>query len=194
MTAVRANNKEQLRKNLQEILGRENLDNQRVIIKTLTTDLGADFLDFAAALLYLYQQRTPSSSASHPLDQARPGSAQRNSLQPTIRMVRYRLEVGQIHRVTQEELVKVLVQESGVDKKNITNVDIQGLYTLIELPDEMPHDIFQHLKSVEINQQKLDIKRVKNRSHKKRMHSRSRRARQKSPKSSNELSDKLYSA
>jgi len=47
MTTVRSNNKEQLRKNLQEILGSENLDNQRAIIKTLTTDLGADFLDFA---------------------------------------------------------------------------------------------------------------------------------------------------
>jgi len=54
-----------------------------------------------------------------------------------------------------------LIEESGVDKNNINNINIQGDYTLVELPDEMPQDIFLHLKSVEIKQHKLDIKRVK---------------------------------
>ena len=93
-------------------------------------------------------------------------------------MVRYRLEVGIKHGITLEKLKKTLVEESGVDKNNINNVDIKNFYTLMELPDEMPQDIFQHLKSVEINQQKLDIKRIKNRNHPKRRHHRSGRGRQ----------------
>jgi hypothetical protein len=84
-------------------------------------------------------------------------------LQQTIKLVCYRLAVGHRHQIIAEELKKVLIEESGVDHKNIANIDIQDLYTLIELPDAMPPDIFQHLKSVEINGQKLDIRRVKNR-------------------------------
>jgi hypothetical protein len=91
-------------------------------------------------------------------------------------MVRYRLDVGSSHQVTLEDIKKVLVQESGVDKNNIKNVAIRELYTLIDLPDAMPPDIFQHLKTVEINQQKLDIKRVKTRNNKKRGFPRNRRS------------------
>ncbi|WP_333874912.1 DbpA RNA binding domain-containing protein [Methylobacter sp.] len=102
--------------------------------------------------------------------------------QPSIKMVRYRLDVGSQHQVTSEELKKVLIEESGVDKNNINNINIQRDYTLVELPDEMPQDIFLHLKSVEIKQRKLDIKRVKARN-KKRSNNYSRRGRQRTPPS-----------
>ena len=88
------------------------------------------------------------------------------SPQQAIKMVRYRLGVGCKHQVTSEELKRLLIEESGVDKNNINIVNIQGDYTLIELPDEMPQDIFLHLKLVEIRQYKLDIKRVKTRNNK----------------------------
>lgn len=85
--------------------------------------------------------------------------------QPSIKMVRYRLGVGSNHQITLEEIKKVLTDESGVDK-NYIKANVQGDYTLVELPDEMPQDIFLHLKSVEIKQHKLDIKRVKARNKK----------------------------
>ncbi|MGZ5026498.1 MAG: DbpA RNA binding domain-containing protein [Methylobacter sp.] len=109
-------------------------------------------------------------------------------IQPGIKMVRYRLDVGSQHQVTSEELKKVLIEESGVDKNNINNINIQRDYTLVELPDEMPQDIFLHLKSVEIKQRKLDIKRVKARN-KKRNNNYSRRGRQRSPASNKIGSD-----
>lgn len=85
---------------------------------------------------------------------------------PAIKMVRYRLDVGGKHQITPEDIKKVLVEESGVDKNNINNINIHGDYTLLELPDEMPQDIFLHLKSVEVKQHKLDIRRVKARNKK----------------------------
>ena len=99
--------------------------------------------------------------------------------QSCIKMVRYRLDVGCKHHITLEELKKVLIDESGVDK-NCININIQGDYTLVELPDEMPQDIFMHLKSVEIKQHKLDIKRVKARN-KKRGNNYRRRLKQRIP-------------
>ena len=104
--------------------------------------------------------------------------------QSGIKMVRYRLDVGRNHQITLEELKRILIEESGVDKNNIKNINIQGDYSLVELPDEMPQDIFLHLKSVEIKQHKLDIKRVKARNNK-RGNNRGRRARQRAPQSVN---------
>jgi hypothetical protein len=185
MPTARSKNDEALKTSLQRILDGENLENQRALTKYFVTELGVDFLDFSAALLCLYQQHTPPPTGS-PSEQTRPEQYLGSPVRPEIKMVRYRLSVGQKHRVSFEELAKVLIEESGVDKNYIRNVDIQSLYTFIELPDEMPHDIFVHLKSVEINQQKLDIKRVKPQHAKKRTRNRSRKARAKKPKTSHE--------
>jgi hypothetical protein len=165
-----------LKKCLQEILANENLAAQRSLITAIVSDLNIDGLDCASALLHLLQAGKSKSitvaeqKTSNPV---LPAVSQSN-----IKMVRYRLAVGSKHQINVEILKKVLVEESGVDKNNICNVNIQDLYTLIDLPDEMPLDIFQHLKLVEINQQKLDIRRVKTRNHKKRGNHHHRRGRQ----------------
>ncbi len=98
-----------------------------------------------------------------------------------IKMVRYRLNVGIKHQVSVDALKKVLIEESGVDKNNIKIITLQNDYTLVELPDEMPQDIFLHLKTVEINHHKLDIKRVKIRN-KKRGSNYNRRGRSRTPR------------
>lgn len=183
---------ESLKTRLQNILQNENLDSQRVLIKTLASELGVDILDCASALLYLNQQTIPPPALPLLEGNTLPEHEPRPKVQPGVKMVRYRLEVGNSHQINVEELKKILVEESGVDKKNINNVEIHNAHTFIELPDEMPHDIFLHLKSVLINQQKLDIKRVKNRGHKKRGNNRSRRVRQRKSKSPNEASEKSY--
>ncbi|MGR8997705.1 MAG: DbpA RNA binding domain-containing protein [Gammaproteobacteria bacterium] len=182
--------KEELLKNrLQQILNSKNLDTQRNLIGAIAAELEIDSLTCAAALLHLIQTINPPVFK---VDQKTEHNQLSKSSQPGIKMVRYRLDVGSKHQVTLEGLKKVLIEESGVDKNNISNVNIQGLYTLIELPDEMPPDIFQHLKSVEINQRKLDIRRVKNRN-KKRGNLHIRRGRQHSPKDGNEFSDQANS-
>jgi len=130
------------------------LDKQRGLISEVAAELGTDILQCAAALLYLTQQPDCDTPAQE---------ANGTTFPSTIKMVRYRLDLGHQHQLTLEQLKKILVEESGVDKNNINNVSIRGLYTLLDLPDAMPPDIFQHLKSVEINQRKLDIRRVKNR-------------------------------
>jgi hypothetical protein len=120
-----------------------------------------------------------------PHDDLRP-----TATQPGIKMVRYRLDVGCNHQITLEELKRILIEESGVDKNNIKIINIQGDYTLVELPDEMPQDIFMHLKSVEIKQHKLDIKRVKARNNK-RGNNRGRRPRQHAPQPVNGDNDQV---
>lgn len=182
---------EPLKNRIQQILNSENLDTRRALISTIAAELGIDSLTCAAALTYLTQ---PIENKSTPVSF---GNNKTGNQLPTkntplgFKMVRYRLDVGSKHHITLEQLKKVLVDESGVDKNNINNVNIQNLYTLIELPDEMPPDIFLHLRSVEINQHKLDIRRVKARNNKNRGNKHIRRGRKCDPKPGNEVSDQV---
>jgi len=159
---------EPLKNRIQQILNSENLDTQRALISTIAAELGIDSITCAAALTYLTQTIENTSTPASIGDQNTGNQLPTKNTPLGFKMVRYRLDVGSKHRITLEQLKKVLVEESGVDKNNINNVNIQHLYTLIELPDEMPPDIFLHLKSVEINQHKLDIRRIKVRNNKKR--------------------------
>ena len=183
--AQTSNRLEPLTARLQQILQGENLDAQRAMISDIAAELGVDDLECAAALLYLNQFENHTVQALP--EQQKCASPPSESSPAAIKMVRYRLEVGRKHQVTLEALVKLLVDESGVDKNNINNVSIHNLHTILELPDGMPPDIFLHLKSVEINQQKLHIKRLKAHPHKKRGNHNFRRGRPNNPQPGQEL-------
>jgi hypothetical protein len=207
---------EQLKLKLQDILRSQNLQAQRALLTTLAGEMAVDVLDCGAALLYIIRQvdDAPAFSAHDRVISPLPvpalvdtfsGATANNSrpsadiyklepvssigyVLPAVKMVRYRLDIGKKHQLTVNELKKVLVEESGVDKNNINNVMIHGQYTLIELPDEMPQDIFQHLKTVEINSQKLNIKRLKTRP-KKQAANRFRRSKQRASQRNGDTSD-----
>ncbi len=132
------------------------LDTYKQLLSQLREELDVDLEDCAAALMYLYQPdlfRQPQAKAL-----VRPQAPQPVNL---IKKVRYRLEVGSRHQAEIEEIEKILVEESGVDKKQITRIDIRQNHTIVELPDGMPSDIFKLLTEAEINGQKLRIKRLK---------------------------------
>jgi hypothetical protein len=178
---------EPLKKRIQQILTSENLNIQREMISIIAAELEIDSLTCAAALTCLIQAIEKPSTHAFSGNNKTSNQLPAKNAPLGIKMVRYRLDVGIKHHITLDQLKKVLVEESGVDKNNINNVNIQNLYTLIELPDEMPPDIFQHLKSVEINQHKLDIRRVKTRN-KKRGNIHIRRGRKRDSKPGNEIS------
>lgn len=163
-----SNSKKKLLKDqVKTIFITQNLDNQRRLIKAVAAELKISVLDCAAALTLLnegVQLKGAEKTRNTPVSVAQPHPPV--SAAPSVKLVRYRLDIGARHQLNLNELKKVLVEESGVDIKNIVNVRIQETYTLIDLPDEMPQEIFHHLKTVEINGQKLDIRRVKPRNKK----------------------------
>jgi len=146
-----------LKDQLKNILSSTNLDAKREQIHKLCTELDIDSLTCASALLTLItgQDSLPVATAAYT------PCLNTSTVVTGIKMIRYRLDVGSKQQITADQLKKLLIEESGVDKNNIHNIHIHSLYTLLELPDEMPPDIFLHLKALEINQHKLDIRRVK---------------------------------
>jgi ATP-dependent RNA helicase DeaD len=69
----------------------------------------------------------------------------------------YRIEVGHEHGVKPGNIIGAIANEAGLESQYIGRLSIRGDYSLIDLPDGMPSEIFQHLKKVWVNQQMLRI-------------------------------------
>jgi ATP-dependent RNA helicase DeaD len=69
----------------------------------------------------------------------------------------YRIEVGHEHGVKPGNIIGAIANEAGLESQYIGRLSIRGDYSLIDLPDGMPPEIFQHLKKVWVNQQMLRI-------------------------------------
>ncbi|GAB2584134.1 DEAD/DEAH box helicase [Dyella jejuensis] len=69
----------------------------------------------------------------------------------------YRIEVGHEHGVKPGNIIGAIANEAGLESQHIGRLSIRGDYSLIDLPDGMPGEIFQHLKKVWVNQQMLRI-------------------------------------
>lgn len=154
---VHPNRLEKLNKRLRIAIDKNQLDHYRIVVEKSVDDLGVDLIDLASALLqithpHLLQQATaPVEAPQTPT----------HSKVIQYRNVRYRLDVGSLHGIKDDELLALLVEESGVDKKRIGRLEIRDSYSLVDLPEGMPADIFQLLSETTINGQRLNIKRIK---------------------------------
>ncbi|MCD2449654.1 DbpA RNA binding domain-containing protein [Methylicorpusculum oleiharenae] len=160
---------DQLVLKLKNILETQSLSAHRAAIGDLVKELQIDALECAAALLYWVNSIEPPVSEKD-ISLVDDEAVNVPSINPPARMVRYRLDVGRKQGLSKESLTDLLVEESGVERKMIGNPDIRLAFTLVELPEGMPEDIFQHLKCVEFNQHRLNIKRTGSSSRKKRHH------------------------
>jgi hypothetical protein len=155
------NDKDELKKTLKKILDDEDLTFHKELTASQVNELGVSILDYAAALSFINQSNVRFNNTEMPM----PGENVINSkLEPVLfkpKLVRYRIEIGDKHKVSIDEIKAVLVEVSGVDRNCIGKLDIRNHYTLVELPDGMSSDIFQLLVEAEIHEQRLNIKRVK---------------------------------
>ena len=148
-----------LRRKLQKILSENDMSSYRAWVESVSTELNVDLLDCAAALAYLWQSGLQKNIDR--TEKARPEVVKIPKPASEIKMVRYRLDIGKKHKVSVDELKNILVDETGVERKLIGYIDIHNHYTLIRLPEGMPADAFSYLRSLEINKQALNIKRIR---------------------------------
>ncbi|MCK9606085.1 MAG: DbpA RNA binding domain-containing protein [Methylomonas sp.] len=149
---------EKLKKRLQLVHTQENLKAHRQVVQQINAELGMDPTDCATALLYISQPHLFQNAAEPEITS---DSLPPVFKAPNYRNVRYRLDVGKNHQIDHEQLLATLIEESGVDKKRIARIDIRDSYTLVDLPDGMPADIFQLLSEATVQGHPLNIKRVK---------------------------------
>ncbi len=148
---------------IRKVVKSKDLTEYIVLQKHISSKLDIDPIVAAAALNLLLQEQF------YKAEEEKKFKIERNqacALQ-NIRMFWYRMEIGKQHRITVEMLKQVLVEESGVERRQIGRIDIRDDYTLVQLPNGMPTELLQHLKTVTINQRQLGIQRLKKRPGKK---------------------------
>ena len=69
----------------------------------------------------------------------------------------YRIEVGHEHGVKPGNIIGAIANEAGLESSFIGRLSIRGEYSLIDLPDGMPKEVFEHLKKVWVVQHQLRI-------------------------------------
>ncbi len=130
-------------------------------------------LEIAAAVAALLQGETPFLLQNKPLrkeKQERPRHegqprrererSHRKESPPEEGMERFRLEVGHDHGVSPGNIVGAIANEAGIEGQYIGRIDIRDEYSLIDLPDGMPKEIFNDLKKVWVSGQQLKISRA----------------------------------
>ena len=75
-------------------------------------------------------------------------------------MERFRLEVGHKHNVMPGNIVGAIANEAGIESQYIGRIDIYDDYSLVDLPEGMPREIFNDLKKVWVSGQQLKISRL----------------------------------
>ena len=80
---------------------------------------------------------------------------------PGAGMETYRIEVGHNHDVQPSNIVGAIANEAGLDSRNIGRVDIHDDYSLVDLPEGMPKEVYRDLRKTWVAGQKLNITRLK---------------------------------
>ena len=172
---------EQVRKTLSE----QDLDFFYRLIARLNKDQEMDLMDIAAALTYLLQRERPldvkeelerpprrerpfergggrgQSRGRHQdrdgqREEQRPRRERRND-ENQVDMTSYRIEVGHNDGATPREIVGAIANEAGIQGRYIGRIDIRNDHSVVDLPEGMPRDVFQHLKRVYVRGKALRI-------------------------------------
>jgi ATP-dependent RNA helicase DeaD len=72
-------------------------------------------------------------------------------------MDRYRIEVGRTHGVRAGDIVGAISNEAGLDSRYIKGVDINQDFSFVDLPSDMPKDIFKVLQNTWVRSQQMSI-------------------------------------
>ncbi len=74
-------------------------------------------------------------------------------------MSNYRISVGRTHGVQPKNIVGAMTNEAGIDFKSVGHIKLHDNYSTVELPANLPSDIFESMKNIWVCGQKLDISR-----------------------------------
>jgi len=155
-------------------LGNEDLTLYREILEQYQFEHNVPALDVAAALAkllhgdkpLLLKKETKKESFKKPerekYENDRPRKKRRTSEERFLTpretgMERYRLEVGHEHKVKPGNIVGAIANEAGIESKHIGRINIFDEYSVVDLPEGMPKEIFQVLRNTFVAGRKLQI-------------------------------------
>lgn len=174
---------DQFKRQISETIESQELDFFRELMESFQNEQALDMEDVAAALAYLVQKDQPLQPEIEdvpPEPERRAGERpergrdreggrererggrdgerrERFNANSDMDMRRYRIEVGREHGVQPKNIVGAIANEIGLDSNFIGNISIRDHFTLLDLPEGMPKDLFAHLKNVRVCGRPLNI-------------------------------------
>lgn len=104
-------------------------------------------------------EREGSARGARGLSDSEPRMARREHsprmVEPGMRT--FRIAVGHEHGVKPGNIVGAIANEANIESKYIGRIDIYDDYTILDLPEDLPKDMLQHLKTVRVAGQALMI-------------------------------------
>ncbi len=170
----------QFKQRISDTLESENLKFFSNLIGEYQQESNASGEDIAAALAHLLQGDTPFLLKNLPpqkksqkqegnnrtkdrgdqkprKDRDRSKSPRKDDSPLEEGMQRYRLEVGNNHDVRPANIVGAIANEAGIDSQYIGRISIRDDYSVVDLPEGMPKEIFNDLKKAWVSGQRLNI-------------------------------------
>ncbi|GJM13516.1 MAG: ATP-dependent RNA helicase DeaD [Pseudohongiella sp.] len=180
---------EQFKQSITETIQSEDLSIYTKLLEKFQEENELPMLGIAAALAKLSQGGTPlllqnkpvrksekfkreDESSSRGRTRSRPPTEDRgprresrsrphkNDGPPEKGMERFRIEVGHDHEVQPGNIVGAIANEAGLDAQHIGRINIHDDHSTVDLPSDMPDEIFKDLKKVWVSGQTLKISRL----------------------------------
>ncbi|MDQ7015318.1 MAG: DEAD/DEAH box helicase [Gammaproteobacteria bacterium] len=79
---------------------------------------------------------------------------------PSEGMQRFRIEVGRDDGVQPKHIVGAIANEAGLDSYNIGQIKLHESYSTVDLPSDMPREVFKHLRKVWVCSKQLQITKL----------------------------------
>lgn len=127
--------------------------------------------ELAAALIYMAQERNPlqvEMSDFQAMDVYRnerddrgrgrdKGQGRGERQRDDSNKQTYRIEVGRDHGVQVSDIVGAIANEARIDARQIGRIKLNGSFSTVDLPSDMPAGALEHLKKVHIRKRQIDI-------------------------------------
>ena len=101
-----------------------------------------------------------ADSSDHASDRApcrdKPVARTFSGPKPDRGMVRYRLEVGEMHGVKPGNIVGAIANEMGLESEFIDKINIMDDHSTVDLPEGMPNELFKQFREIRVAGRTLD--------------------------------------
>lgn len=105
-------------------------------------------------------ERKERPERNEPVERAAPAKKERAGRKADFDVQTYRIEVGNVHGAKPANIVGAIANEAGLDSKYIGRIEIFDDYSTLDLPDGMPKELLEHLKTVWVAGQQLRMSQV----------------------------------
>ncbi|MBU8872014.1 MAG: DEAD/DEAH box helicase [Gemmatimonadales bacterium] len=158
---------EKFRESLTAHMEKESMEFFQDLSFELMEEMELDILQLAAGALCLAQKERPlqavdSRALSNPRwDDPKPPRREQGQgkHRPLKNTALYRIEVGSEDGVEVRNILGAVTNETGLRSRFIGQIRIYPKYSTIELPDDLPRNMIEHLKKVYVGQKQMKISR-----------------------------------